>query len=221
MPSITVWKCASRQRDTPRPPAAARAPPDAAACRRTRRRSRVRHHASFVRASVRVGDLVDDVVDFAAERVERGDRAPPLRRQEQEAVVEARAALRGPSAGSIRRASCGAFGVREAMAARRKQRVARDAGPVGARELRAVAEDVAAGGVDAVEDAVAAGEDAATARAASRHGSARVERASRLEQRAGARGLEGDAARASASSQRASAICASVTPKRARSSCGR
>ena len=40
-------------------------------------------------------DLVDDVVDLAAERVQRGDRAPPLRRQEQEAVVEARAALRG------------------------------------------------------------------------------------------------------------------------------
>jgi hypothetical protein len=39
-----------------------------------------------------VAAFVDDVVDFAAERVERGDRAAPLRRQEQEAVVEARAA---------------------------------------------------------------------------------------------------------------------------------
>ena len=41
-----------------------------------------------------VADLVDDVVDLAAEGIERGDRAAPFRRQEQEAVVEARAAAR-------------------------------------------------------------------------------------------------------------------------------
>ena len=43
----------------------------------------------------RVADLVHDVVDFAAEGVDRGDRAAPLGRQEQERVVEARAAGRG------------------------------------------------------------------------------------------------------------------------------
>ena len=39
-----------------------------------------------------IGDFVDDVVDLAAERIERGDRGAPRRRQEQEGVVEARAA---------------------------------------------------------------------------------------------------------------------------------
>ena len=93
MPSITVWKCASRQAigGDHRP-------------QRERHRMLRRageHGADLLpppgelRArELRVGDLVDDVVDLAAERVERGDRAPPLRRQEQEAVVEARAALR-------------------------------------------------------------------------------------------------------------------------------
>ncbi len=42
-----------------------------------------------------IGALVDDVIDFAAEREERGDCAPAFGRQEQKAVVEARAALRG------------------------------------------------------------------------------------------------------------------------------
>ena len=42
-----------------------------------------------------VADLVDHVVDLAAERVEGGDRRAPRRRQEQEGVVEARAAARG------------------------------------------------------------------------------------------------------------------------------
>src|SRR5581483_7986062 len=42
----------------------------------------------------RVARLVDRVVDLAAESVERGDGAAPLRRQEQERVVEARTALR-------------------------------------------------------------------------------------------------------------------------------
>src|SRR5688572_516862 len=40
----------------------------------------------------RVGALVHHVVHFAAERIERRDRPPALRRQEQEAVIEARAA---------------------------------------------------------------------------------------------------------------------------------
>ena len=43
----------------------------------------------------RVADLVDDVVDFAAKRIEGRDRRPPGRRQEQESVVEARAAAGG------------------------------------------------------------------------------------------------------------------------------
>src|SRR4029453_1734676 len=41
-----------------------------------------------------IARFVDNVVDFAAERIERCDRPPPLRRQEHEAVVEARPALR-------------------------------------------------------------------------------------------------------------------------------
>jgi hypothetical protein len=48
----------------------------------------VRHHASLVRATPDVGDLVGDVVHLAAERIERGDGATPLRREEEEAVVE-------------------------------------------------------------------------------------------------------------------------------------
>src|SRR5439155_3369683 len=43
----------------------------------------------------RIGDFVDDVVDFAAECIQRDDRAPSLRRKKAEAVVEARAAARG------------------------------------------------------------------------------------------------------------------------------
>jgi hypothetical protein len=39
--------------------------------------------------------MVDGIVDLAAERVQRGDRPAPLVRQEQEAVVEAGAALNG------------------------------------------------------------------------------------------------------------------------------
>ena len=44
------------------------------------------------RRDARVGDLVGDVVDLAAEGVEGGDRGAPRRRQEEEGVVEARAA---------------------------------------------------------------------------------------------------------------------------------
>src|SRR5690349_10781433 len=41
-----------------------------------------------------IARLVDGVVDLAAERVQRGDGAPALWREEQERVIEARAALR-------------------------------------------------------------------------------------------------------------------------------
>src|SRR5690606_22679339 len=44
---------------------------------------------------LRVGRFVDDVVDLATERVERGDGAPSRWRQEQEAVIETRSAARG------------------------------------------------------------------------------------------------------------------------------
>ncbi len=94
MPSITVWKCVSGQ-------AVGRHHRLQGEGHRVLRRAR-EHGADLaappgeLRAGeVRIGRLVDDIVDFAAERVERGDRAPPLRRQEHEAVVEARAALRG------------------------------------------------------------------------------------------------------------------------------
>src|ERR1022692_6972 len=40
----------------------------------------------------RIEGLVDRIVDFAAERIERDNRAPPLGRQEAKAVIEARAA---------------------------------------------------------------------------------------------------------------------------------
>ena len=88
----------SRSRVIPKRGATRRAParPGAAAARVEDRRDLA---AATRRASLRprrVGALVDDVVHLAAERVERGDRAPPLRRQEQEAVVEARAAAARP-----------------------------------------------------------------------------------------------------------------------------
>ncbi len=40
-------------------------------------------------------DLVDDVIHFAAERIQRRNRAAPLLRQEKKAVVEARPARGG------------------------------------------------------------------------------------------------------------------------------
>src|SRR5690606_37808239 len=43
---------------------------------------------------IRVVDLVDDVVDLAAERVQRGDAVAFARRQELEREIEARAAAR-------------------------------------------------------------------------------------------------------------------------------
>ncbi len=132
MPSITVWKCSSGSRyarDDGRSASATGCcgvPANVAP-------TSVRHHASFVRASAGSVDFVDDVVDLAAEGVERGDRAPALRRQEQEAVVEARCRSARPSAGSTRRASCGGAGLQAGRWRRgRKDRAARDAGPVAA-----------------------------------------------------------------------------------------
>src|ERR1700694_2791858 len=43
----------------------------------------------------RIGDFVDNVVDLPAECVQRGDRAPALRRKKAEAVIEARTAAGG------------------------------------------------------------------------------------------------------------------------------
>ena len=94
MPSMIVWSCSCGQRDTRARPARAPAPPDAAAIRRTRAATSLPPPRELDARDVRLAHLVDDVVDFAAERVQRGDRAPARRRQEQEAVVEARAALR-------------------------------------------------------------------------------------------------------------------------------
>ena len=90
----------------------------------------------------RVGDLVDDVVDFAAERVQRGDRASPFGRQEQEAVVEARAAAARRAAGSTRRGSCRRGGAQ--VARPRKEGVAGDGEPAQAPDPRPMTEDVAA-----------------------------------------------------------------------------
>src|SRR2546426_12195898 len=42
------------------------------------------------RRQLRIGGFVDDVVDFPAEGVQRGDGAAPLAREEQERIVEAR-----------------------------------------------------------------------------------------------------------------------------------
>ena len=94
MPSITVWKCSGGSANS-----------RTIGCKRERDRM-LRRPVERARdllpppRELRARDggirhLVDDVVDLAAERVERGDRAAARRRQEQEAVVEARAALRG------------------------------------------------------------------------------------------------------------------------------
>ena len=93
MPSMTVWKWLRRQREFAH---------DGHERLRDRMLRRAVERARDLlppprelgARDVRVGHLVDDVVDLAAERVERRDRAAPWRRQEQEAVVEARAALR-------------------------------------------------------------------------------------------------------------------------------
>ena len=54
-----------------------------------------------------IGDLVDDVVDFAAERVQRGDRAPARAAAGTESCSRSSSRSARPSAGNTRRASCG------------------------------------------------------------------------------------------------------------------
>ena len=189
MPSITVWKCSSRQ--------AIRGDHGPQRERHRMLRRAGEHGADLLAppgelraGELGIGDFVDDVVDFAAERVERGDRAPPLRRQEQEAVVEARAALRRP----LLAVFVGRHAAPPGRASRWRRggntRVARDARPVGARKLRPPAEDVAARRVDAVEDAMAAGEHAGQLQPQPPRQRAR-ERTSGLEHRARARRFEG------------------------------
>src|SRR5437867_5309666 len=95
-----------------------------------------------------IGNLVDGVVDLTAERIQRGDRAPLLRRQKAKAVVEARAALgsflltigvrRHRSIDECRRGHCC---------------------PIARAQDRAAVEDVAMGSVNGVEDAQAPGND--------------------------------------------------------------
>ena len=76
----------------------------AAAGRRRPRRLRCATRPAWSR-DAGVGDLVDHVVDLAAEGIEGGDRRAPRRRQEQEGVVEARAARRRPCPARTARAS--------------------------------------------------------------------------------------------------------------------
>src|SRR5205085_4107104 len=49
----------------------------------------------FRGGDLRIEAFVDDVVDLAAEGIERGDRATALRRKEEKGVIEAGAARRG------------------------------------------------------------------------------------------------------------------------------
>ena len=98
-----------------------------------------------------VGDLVDDIVDFAAERIERGDRAPALAGAGRGSCSRSSSRFARPSAGSIRRASCGVrrrAGDPSARQATAHQSRARSTG-----RLR---EHVALRGIDAREDAEAA-----------------------------------------------------------------
>ena len=95
MPSITAWKCSAG-----RPVARGRRQraPRATGCSGVAGEGRVDlapPPRELEARHGRVAHLVDDVVHLAAERVERGDRAPARRRQEEEAVVEARPARGG------------------------------------------------------------------------------------------------------------------------------
>ena len=208
MPSMTVWKCSSGSANS-----------------RTTRHERLRDRM-LRRAVERAGDLlppprelglrdvrvvhfVDHVVDLAAERVQRGDRAPPRRRQEQEAVVEARAARRGLLLAVLVRGH-----------EQHRVRYAHRA-PVARAQHRPLREHVAARRVDAREDAQAARDHRrqlepepprqAPRRAAARTAAARACAPSRTSMSARQR-----------SSARAFARCArACTPKRSRSSCGR
>ena len=138
MPSITVCSCACGRRVTAARPAASAS---ATGCCGVPAKMRVDLGAppsELDARDVRIGDLVDGVVDFAAERVQRRDRGAAPRIEQPKAVVEARAALRrlvgavlvGRHAVRARRAS-----VRSASSAqsrfvsigRRREHVAADA----------------------------------------------------------------------------------------------
>ena len=95
MPSMISFRCSCGDADTARRTAASAWSPDAAAVRRTGSPPRCATRRACAAASCGVASLVDHVVHLAAERVQRGDGAPALRRQEEEAVVEARAARGG------------------------------------------------------------------------------------------------------------------------------
>ncbi len=180
----------------------------------------LRHQASFVRASCRIRNLVDDIVDLAAERVERRDRAAPLGRQEQEAVVEARAAAGRLLLAVLVRRHAARSGFPETVAARRKQRVAGDSRPVrpqtvwgagGRRRRRWHRCRRGSGGRQPARP-----ESSSTSRQGSARTSGRPDSSSSL-----ARADSNAMSARHASSQRASATWASVTPKRCRSSAGR
>ena len=181
MPSITVWKCSGGSANS-RTIGCSACATGCCGVPSNARATSCRHHASFVRATAGIGHLVDDVVDFAAERIERGDRAAARRRQEQEAVVEARAALRGLLLAVL--VGCHAAALREGTSAwyatAHQSRVA---------QHRAAREHVAVDRVDAREDAQAAFDHRGQFEPEAPRQCAR-ERPSRCEQRARARRLE-------------------------------
>ena len=171
MPSITVWKCAcgsGKSRTTGcsalRHRMLRRAGEDLRDFLPPPRELRARH--------ARIGHFVDDVVDLAAERVQRGDRAPARRRQEQEAVVEARPALRRLLLAVLvgRHRAIGAPGCARSGHApwdgpplmrhpRWTQRAVGDRAPVERPQRGPAREHVAVHRVDALQDAQAAGDD--------------------------------------------------------------
>ena len=88
MPSITVCRWASVRSNSRTSPCSATAT-GCVGCPAKIERNFAPPPCELGVGHVGVADLVDDVVHFAAERVERRDGAPPRRRQEHEAVVEA------------------------------------------------------------------------------------------------------------------------------------
>ena len=142
--------------------------------------------------------LVDDVVDLAAERVERGDRAPPLAAAGRGSCSRSSSRSPRPSAGSTRRASYGCSSdTRE------------DAGQSNRVEHRPVAEHVAAARLDLVEDAQRRPAPCADLEA-ERPGSARPSGAPVEQQRARALDLERHQRAPALVAARARAMCASV-----------
>ena len=210
MPSMIVCEVLGRQRELAHDRRQRAARPDAAACPSNARAISWRHHASLVRATPGSRHFVDDVVDLAAERVERGDRAAPRRRQEQEAVVEARAALRGLLlAVLVGRHAAAALRARTTSASRTRRRTSRASRSTGRRAntsppTASMRVEDAQAALRSPRTARARGATAARARAAARRRAARARAPSRT-----------PSARASASSARCAAICASSTPKRA------